>query len=64
MPGKGGGRKMKRRLIIKKRLIMRRKLSVSKTTVRTESRTVLPALAPVLEEHFEESGEFAIELHK
>jgi hypothetical protein len=47
---------MKRRLIIKKRLIMRRKLSVSKTPVRTESRTVLSALAPVFAEHFEEAG--------
>jgi hypothetical protein len=60
MPGKWGGRKMKRRLIIKKRLIMQRKLSVSKASIRTESRTVLPALAP----DFEEAGDFAIELHK
>jgi hypothetical protein len=55
---------MKRRLIIKKKLIMRRKLSVSKSPTRTESRTVLSELAPVFEEQFEEAGDFAIELHK
>jgi hypothetical protein len=55
---------MKRRLVIKKRLIMQRRLSVSKSSIRTESRTVLPALAPVFEEHFEEAGDFAIDLHK
>jgi len=55
---------MKRRLIIKKRLIMRRKLSVSKTATRIESRTVPPALAPVFEEHFVEASNFAIDLHR
>jgi hypothetical protein len=55
---------MKRRLIIKKRLIMQRRLTVSKTPIRTESRTVLLALAPVFEEHFKDAGDFAIDLQK
>jgi hypothetical protein len=55
---------MKRRLVIKKRLIMRRRLSVSKAPIRTEWRTVVHVLAPSFEEHLEVARDFAIELRK